>query len=212
MGPGGLVALAVVAAATAAPGHAASRNRTDHGLRCPIATVALTPSRGATVVSIDGQLLQHRLPFGLRAQVTGGSATVSFRGVTYTLSSGSRFFTTCAAPGDLRRRPIPMLALSAGRTGVSTVTVDDPPGAVGEAGALSDRLAAIGHAGQRWTLTLDGPPTAAVSVSATATALSGGPVEAVVPRAGGQRRHAVVYEIGTGHSLTVVADQVVSQS
>jgi hypothetical protein len=177
-------------------------------LTCPISSVSLSESSGGSVTDAAGQRLGHSLAFGLRAQVDSGTATVAFRGVTYELSAGSRFFTMCYTPSNLTRGLIPMVALASGRDGTSRVSVSAAADAPGEAGALADRLAGIGRAGARWSLTVIGPPSARYSVSATEAVSAGGPVQAVVPRTDdGHLRHALLYEVRNGHFVFVSSGQ-----
>jgi hypothetical protein len=177
-------------------------------LKCPIATVSLRESSGGSVVDASGQRLGRSLPFGERAQVDSGTATVSFRDVTYVLSAGSRFYTFCYTPSNLKRGLIPMVALASGRNGTSHVSVTASADAPGEAGALADRLAGISRAGAHWSLTVNGPPTAKYSVSVTEAVSAGGPVQAVVPRTDdGHLQHALLYEVRAGHFLFVSSGQ-----
>jgi hypothetical protein len=182
-------------------------------LACPIGAVSLKESSGGSVVNGHGQRLGQTLAFGVEAQVDSGTATVAFRGVTYVLSTGSRFYTQCYTPSNLKRGLIPMIFLPSGRNGISHVSVSEAANAPAEAGALADRLAGISRAGAHWSLTVRGPATAKYSVSATEAVSSGGPVQAVVPRLGdGTSRHALLYEVRSGHALTVSSDQRVTQS
>lgn len=115
-----------------------------------------------------------------RSSAAGGTAKVWFRGATYVLASGSRFFTMCYTPSKLARGLIPMVALPDGKNDVSEASVPAAPTALGEFGLLADRLAGIGHAGQSFELKVLGGANAKYSTSATETILKGGPVQAVV--------------------------------
>lgn len=119
---------------------------------------ALAESPGATVVDQNGQQLTDQLPYGNDSTVTGGTATVSFRGVTFTVADGSAFYTTCYTPADVNRGVIPMVALPVESSGTSAVSVVDSPEAPAEAGVLTSRLVSIGHAGQSRSTTTSGPP------------------------------------------------------